>query len=77
MDERLLESAKNGTRRTGQKDLVRHLEGKKITRQEAIQAKCYDCNGMGEADTCDSESCALYPYSQFRAKSKEVTGNAV
>ena len=67
-DEELLESAKSGPRRQGKKELVKHLEGGKITRSQAVKAKCYDCNGMGESGDCDIESCSLYPFSPFKMK---------
>ena len=68
MDERLLESAKKGTKRAGQKDLINHLQGKKLTQRQAIKAKCYDCNGMGEQGNCNIEGCPLLPYSPYRIK---------
>lgn len=66
MDQDLLNSAKHGSRRKGQKDLIAYLSGKRITRQQAILAKCYDCDGMGESGVCDVGDCPLYPYSFFK-----------
>jgi len=68
MDERIFNSAKTGKKRRGQMHLLRYLEGGRLTQRQAITAKCYDCNGMGESDECDIFSCSLYPYSQFRGK---------
>jgi hypothetical protein len=65
----LLQSAKNGTRRIGQKDLINHLEGKRLTQRQAIRAKCYDCNGLGEDDKCSDKECALSSYSPYTVKS--------
>jgi len=67
-DTRMLESARKGKKKTGQKDLINHLLGKRLTRTQAIKAKCYDCNGMGEINTCESDDCSLYPYSPYRVK---------
>ena len=64
----MLQSAKSGTSRTGKRDLVNHLEGKRLTRNQAIKAKCFDCNGMGEQDSCIIETCALNPFSPYRQK---------
>jgi len=64
----MLESARKGKKRTGQKHLVNHLQGKRITRSQAIKAKCYDCNGMGEFSTCEDSECSLFPYSPYKAK---------
>ena len=67
----MLQSAMNGKRRAGQLDLIKHLKGKKIGRKQAIRAKCYDCNGMGESDICDIDTCSLFPYSQFKPSGKK------
>jgi hypothetical protein len=68
IDERMLDSAIHGTKRAGQRHLINHLKGKRLTQRQAIQAKCYDCNGMGEEKTCETESCSLYPYTQCRLR---------
>ena len=68
MDKDLLDSAKNGVSRAGKSELIKYLTGKRLTRNQAIKAKCYDCNGMGEQATCDIETCALYPYSPYKSK---------
>jgi len=65
MDNGLLQSARNGTRRVGKKELIWHLEGKRLTQREAIRAKCYDCSGMGSTGTCSAEDCSLSPYSPY------------
>lgn len=64
----LLESAKSGKKRRGKRDLITHLTGKKLTWGQAIQAKCYDCNGMGEQIDCDNLECPLLPYAKCRKK---------
>ena len=64
-DDRLLKSAKMGKLRAGRKELIRHLDGFRITRQEAIKSKCYDCNGMGECGECDIAGCPLLPFSPY------------
>ena len=49
----------------GQTDYQRWKIGERLTRQEAIEANCYECNG-GEAVYCGGEkSCALYAYSPY------------
>ena len=69
----ILESAKSGRRKMGRTFLIRHLEGKRLTQQQAIRAKCYDCDGMGETGKCDIETCSLYPYSPFASKSASTS----
>ena len=73
MNTDMLVSAKNGTLRAGKNDLVKHLMGKRLTRNQAIKAKCYDCNGMGELGTCNIVVCPLYPFSPYRQKATEAT----
>lgn len=62
----MLKSAELGTSRAGKNTLIKHLKGERITRQQAIRAKCYDCNGMGEQGECDIKTCALFPYSPYK-----------
>jgi len=62
----IMESAKRGKRRNGQMQLIKHLNGGRLTRSQAIRAKCYDCDGMGETGLCDLKNCPLYPYSSFK-----------
>jgi hypothetical protein len=66
VDADMLYLAKKGKMRQGKNSLVKYLEGGKITRKQAMNAKCYDCNGLGESNECNIESCSLYPYSPFK-----------
>ena len=59
----ILESAKSNRKRMGRKFLIKHLEGKRLTKQQAIRAKCYECDGIGEYGECSLSECPLYPYS--------------
>ena len=68
MDKDLLASAKSGMKRKGKRELIKYLEGGKLTRSQAVKAKCFDCSGMGEMKGCDQESCALLPFSPYRTK---------
>ena len=78
-DKELLESAKSGPRRKGKKELVAYLEGGVLTRNQAIKAKCFDCDGMGDTGECEIVSCALFLYSPFKvavsAKGEGMTTN--
>ncbi|OPX73675.1 MAG: hypothetical protein A4E38_00001 [Methanoregulaceae archaeon PtaB.Bin108] len=58
---------KYGLKGKGRADLIRHLEGKRLTQAEAIRAYCYDCQGDyadGIAD-CENPACPLYPYHPY------------
>jgi len=75
-DKELLESCKAGPLRRGKRWLIKHLEGGKISRAQGVEAKCYDCLGMGDQGECDQESCSLYFFSPFKnkvvAKSEDI-----
>ena len=48
----------------GRKELIAHMEGKRLTRGQAIKAKCYECNN-GFPDgwaNCSILDCPLNPY---------------
>jgi len=68
IDKDLLASAKLGLARRGKRELVKYLEGEKITRAQGVRAKCFDCSGMGEQKYCDMEHCSLYPFSPYRKR---------
>ena len=68
IDDKMLKSAMSGKSRSGKSDLVKYLNGGRITRNQAIKAKCYDCQGMGDSGTCEMAHCSLYPYSPYRDK---------
>lgn len=71
LDPELYASASSGTKRAGKGDLLNHLSGKKLYRSQAIKAKCYECNGMGEIDVCDIKACPLHPFSPYRDSSDD------
>lgn len=58
---------KHGKSYNGKTNLINFLEGKHITRKEAISAYCYDCQGYCEDGRveCEQLQCPLYSYSQF------------
>ena len=68
IDDRMLDSAMSGKGRSGKSDYIKYLKGGRITRNQAIKAKCYDCQGMGESGVCEMSYCALYPYTPYRDK---------
>jgi hypothetical protein len=68
IDDKMLKSAMSGKSRAGKGDYVKYLKGGRITRNQSIKAKCYDCQGMGDSGTCEIESCSLYPYSPYANK---------
>ena len=64
----LIKNIESSPRVTGRKEYIRFLQGKKITRDEAIAAECYACQGYytdGRED-CKNEVCPLYLFSPSR-----------
>lgn len=57
-------------RHQGQRDLLRHLRGERLTQRQAILAHCYDCMGFYSdgAASCLMEHCPLYPFMPYRDK---------
>jgi hypothetical protein len=68
VDEQLLQSVRLSKNKSGKSQLLKHLDGKRLTRSEAIKAKCYDCDGMGDSGSCDLASCSLFPYSPYKGR---------
>ena len=63
-----------GTARVGRSEYLHYLSGKRITRGDAIKAKCYDCMGYyvnGAAD-CEITDCPLYPWMPYRRGGSET-----
>jgi len=47
------------------------LDGKQLTRKEAILAQCYVCNGLSDGgQDCKGKSCPLYEYMPYRVPSE-------
>jgi hypothetical protein len=64
-----------GRKGRGRSELIKHLEGKRLTARQAGLAKCYDCQGFysdGRMD-CGIKNCALHPLMPYRGKSEDLT----
>jgi len=70
-----------GLQGQGRKELIKHLEGGRLTVRQAMLAKCYDCMGFygdGKVD-CQIPACPVYMYMPYRdnpdprRKSKTMT----
>jgi len=46
-------------RHAGKKDYLNFLEGKRITRDQAIRAKCYECVQGEDVSICTIPKCPL------------------
>jgi len=69
---------KHGKTAKGKKELIKYLEGGRLTPKQAIQAKCFDCLCYmvdGRQD-CKMPKCSLYPFMTFnenKQKRKNIT----
>ncbi len=55
-------------RAKGFKEISKYSSGSRLTRKQAINAKCYDCMGGyvdGKVD-CQIEDCPMYPWMPYR-----------
>jgi hypothetical protein len=66
----------NGKHFRGRSEYIKFLEGKPLSRAEAMTAECYECMGYytdAGAEDCESQSCPLHAYMPY-AKIKRETG---
>lgn len=59
---------KRGILAKGKYEIIRHLEGEILTKQEAITAHCYQCmggHGDGEDRDCQNPPCPLYSHNPY------------
>jgi len=83
--ERILNIRKHGKTARGQKELLKHLSGGKLTFKKAIFARCYDCMGYfadGKND-CNMPHCPLHPFMAYNKNTihaqhkKAISGDQV
>ena len=58
----------HGKRSKGKKELIKYLEGGKLTYKQAVQGKCFECMGYcidGLLD-CEIPDCPLYRFMPYR-----------
>lgn len=66
-EEKIKNILRHGKPTTGQKELIKHLEGHTLTLRQAFYAKCYDCGGFyaaGKVD-CGLPECPLHPFMTY------------
>ncbi len=65
---------KHGKTARGQKELIGHLEGDRLTLKQAVYAHCYDCTSFysdGKVD-CGMKRCSLHPFMPFNPYRKKM-----
>ena len=68
MEELKLEIMRDGKSAQGKRELLKHLDGKKLTLRQAVAAQCYSCTGYyadGKED-CGLLSCPLHGFMPYR-----------
>lgn len=65
------EAVKRWPRKSGKAEYLRFLGGGRLTRDEAIRAKCYECVGGEVTGPCTAVSCPQIQYCQWNTS----TGN--
>jgi hypothetical protein len=60
-----INNVKKWPRHAGKNDLLKFLEGKRLTRQQAIEAKCYECVCGEGTEPCSLPKCPLTLYCQW------------
>jgi hypothetical protein len=75
MIERIKNIRRYGKTARGQKELLKHLAGQKLTFKQAIYAKCYECLGYyadGKID-CNMPACSLHPFMAYNQNREKRT----
>jgi len=65
-----LSDVKNGKQAQGKADLIKFLQGKKITPLRALKAKCYECTcgyEDGKID-CGVQDCPSHQFMPYKNK---------
>jgi hypothetical protein len=72
--EKHTEIVKRWPRKAGKAEYLKFLRGEKLTRAEALKAKCYECVCGEDSGQCLVKTCPLLLYSQWgTADSAEPT----
>lgn len=60
-----IKNAKRMPKKSGKAEYIKHLTGHRLTRDQAIRAKCYECVQGEDTRPCDIIECALTTYCQW------------
>lgn len=69
---KLIDLVKSEPSRSGKRELLDYLEGNLLNRKASLKAKCFQCQAKKQdgSNLCEIITCPLYPFSQFRKRSK-------
>ena len=71
--EQHISNVKKWQRKAGKNHYLRFLNGEKLTRDEAIQAKCYECVCGEDTEPCLVPTCPLTHFCQWNKPKKAKT----
>ena len=77
MIERIENIQRYGKTARGQKEILKHLSGQRLTLKQAVLAHCYDCLGFyadGKHD-CNMPHCPLHPFMAYNEERVKRTIN--
>jgi len=72
--EKLTSIETHGISARGRTELIKYLNGGKLSRKEAMAAMCYDCTGYysdGRVD-CELPSCPMYGWMPLKGKKRVI-----
>ena len=76
MNEKTISDIKrHGKTARGKKELIKHLEGGRLTLKQAVNAYCYSCLGYyadGKQD-CKMPHCSLHPFMPYNQNREKRT----
>jgi len=70
-----IHKVKRWKKKAGKAHYIRFLEGKNLTRDEAIQARCYDCVCGEDTELCLSTTCSLVLFCPWNKPKKATASN--
>jgi len=76
-EDRIKDIRRQGKTARGQKELLKHLQGERLTLKQAVNAYCYDCAGFfadGKVD-CGLKHCSLHPFMAYNENRLKKTNN--
>ncbi|MGA3280597.1 MAG: hypothetical protein ABSD50_06390 [Smithella sp.] len=80
MNERIISDIKrHGKTAKGKQELIKHLEGKRLTLKQAVYGHCFDCMGMfadGKHD-CNLSKYPLHPFMSYNENRIKRTSRTV
>lgn len=58
-----MKNAQRWKKRSGKAEYIKFLKGERLTRNQSIRAKAFEC--IGDSEVCSVITCALLPFCQF------------